>query len=87
MMQQLIFDSLWIALVLSVIPMVGIAIASGLVALVQAATQIQEQSVIHLVRLIAFLGVVLVAGEWMGGEVASLFERSVKAIASVGRGP
>jgi type III secretory pathway component EscS len=86
-MQNLIFDSLMIALVLSGIPMVSIALASGLVALVQAATQIQEQSVTHLVRLITFIGVVFVAGDWMGGEIASLFERSVKAIASVGRGP
>ena len=86
-MQQFIFDSLMIALVLSVIPMVSIAFASGFVALLQAATQIQEQSVTHLVRLIAFLGVVLLAGDWMGGEIASLFERSVKAIVSVGQGP
>ena len=86
-MQNLIFDSLMIALILSGIPMVSIALASGLVALVQAATQIQEQSVTHLVRLITFIGVVFVAGDWMGGEIASLFERSVKAIASVGRGP
>jgi type III secretory pathway component EscS len=86
-MQQLIFDSLMIALVLSCIPMVSIAIASGLVALVQAATQIQEQSVTHLVRIITFVGIVLVAGDWAGGEIVSLFERSVRALASVGREP
>lgn len=86
-MQQLIFDSLLIALILSGIPMVSIAIASGLVALVQAATQIQEQSVTHLVRLVTFIGVMFVTGDWAGGEIVSLFERCVKALASVGRGP
>ena len=85
-MQQLIFDSLMIAVVLSCIPMVSIAITSGLVALVQAATQIQEQSVTHLVRLITFVGVVLVAGDWAGGEIVALFQRSVEALAAVGRG-
>jgi type III secretion protein S len=85
-MQQLIFDSLMIALILSGLPMVGIALASGLVALVQAATQIQEQSVTHLVRLLTFIGVVFIAGDWAGGEIVALFERCVKALASVGRG-
>lgn len=86
-MQQFLFDSLLIALILSCIPMVSIAIASGLVALVQAATQIQEQSVTHLVRLITFVGIIFVAGDWAGGEIVALFERSVKALASVGQGP
>lgn len=86
-MQQLIFDSLMIVLTLSCIPMVTIAISSGLVAIVQAATQIQEQSVTHLVRLLTFIGVVVVAGDWAGGEVVALFERSLRALALVGRGP
>lgn len=83
-MQTLVLDSLIISLVLSGIPMVSIAIASGFIVLIQAATQVQEQSVIHLVRLITFVVVVIVAGDWAGGEIVTLFERSLKALESVG---
>ena len=86
-MRQLILDSIMVAVTLSAIPMVVIALAAGIVALIQTATQIQEQSVTHLVRLITFIAVVALMGDWAGSEVVSLFERSLRALESVGRGP
>lgn len=86
-MQSFVLDGVMLVLFLSLIPMVCIAVAAGIVALIQAATQIQEQSVTHLVRLLAFGVVIAIAGDWAGGEVVAFFERAVKAVEAVGRGP
>ena len=82
-MQSLVIDAVMMMLVLSAIPMVGVACAAGIVALLQAATQVQEQSVTHLVRLMAFIGIVLIAGRWAGGEIVSLFERVLAMLSLV----
>lgn len=85
-MQQFLVDAMLVAVILSAIPMTVIALSSGLVALIQAATQIQEQSVIHLVRLCAFVVFVMIAGDWASSEILSLFQRSVDAMEVVRTG-
>lgn len=85
-MQSLVIDAVMMMLILSAIPMVGVACAAGVVALVQAATQVQEQSLTHLVRLFAFVGIVLVVGRWAGGEIAMLFERALTILSLIERG-
>ena len=84
-MHSLVLDSLMIVIYLSGIPMVAIAFAAGSVALLQAVTQVQEQSVIHLVRLVTFIAFIIVAGDWAGGTVCDLFERSLRSIETIGR--
>ena len=84
-MQSLVLDSLTMVIFLSGIPMVGIALATGCVAMLQAVTQIQEQSVIHLVRLVTFIALIIVAGDWAGEAVCDLFERSLRSIEAIGR--
>lgn len=82
MLAGLISDAIVMMTILSVIPMGAIAFASGIIALIQAATQIQEQSVTHLVRLATFGAVAVVAGEWAGGSIVDLFERIVRVLAT-----
>jgi hypothetical protein len=84
-MQSLIFDSVILVTLVAGIPMIGIALTSGIVAVLQAVTQIQEQSVSHLVKFLTLLTLVLVGGDWVGNEVAALFERSLRAIEMIGR--
>lgn len=85
-MQQLLLDGIMIAVILSTVPMVVIAFVSGTVALLQAATQVQEQSIIHLVKIFAFVIVILILGDWASSEVLSLFERSLQTLELVARG-
>lgn len=85
-MRQFMLDAIMVSVTLSAIPMVVVALASGIVALVQAATQIQEQSITHFVKLCTFVVVVLIAGDWASSEIVSLFERSLEALDFVGKG-
>lgn len=56
--------------VLASLPVVGaVALVSLLVSMLQAAMQVQDQSLGQLARLVATLAVLTVAGSWMGNEI------------------
>lgn len=63
-MREIIVESLTLLLMLSLVPMVCISLGAGVVAMFQAITQVQEQSLTHLVRVAVLAGVVFLgAGE------------------------
>lgn len=63
---------LWVSL-----PLVIVATVSGLgVAIVQAVTQIQDQSIGQSVRLVVVLISLTIGVGWIGGEVLRFAERS-----------
>jgi len=72
-MYTVVFDGLVTSLILSLIPMVAIAIVAGVVALIQAVTQVQEQSLVHLARLGAMAGCLLVGGHLAFAELQRIF--------------
>jgi flagellar biosynthesis protein FliQ len=57
--------------------MVSISLAAGLVALLQAITQVQEQSVVHLARLIVAAVVVVLGGAHAMELLEAIFFRVV----------
>jgi len=66
---QLSYQALWLILVLSGPPIL-ISMALGLfVAIFQAATQIQEQTLSFTVKLIAVIVTLLLMGGWLGGQI------------------
>jgi type III secretion HrpO family protein len=53
------------------LPVVGLAALVGaFVSALQAATQLQDATLAHLPRLLAVALALVVAGPWMGGEIA-----------------
>jgi len=70
-------EALLLAVAVS-LPVVGVAALVGLVlALVQAATQVQDATVTHLVRLLAVAGVLMLVGPWMGRQIAAFAARAL----------
>jgi flagellar biosynthesis protein FliQ len=67
------------ALLLSVavaLPVVAVAAMVGLiVAVLQAATQIQDVTIAHLPRFLAVAAALAVLGPWMGREIAAFTAR------------
>lgn len=84
-MYHLCLDALMLIVVLSAIPMVAVGGAAGLVGLLQAVTQVQEQSLSHLARCVAFAAVVVAGGALAGAEIQSLFVRVLEVIAVMGK--
>ncbi len=66
---QLAYQGLYLILILSAPPIL-ISMAFGiLVAIVQAATQIQEQTLSFTVKLIAVIFTIMYMGGWLGGQI------------------
>ncbi|MCU0680893.1 MAG: type III secretion system export apparatus subunit SctS [Polyangiaceae bacterium] len=67
------------ALLLSVVvslPALAVAALVGLlVAVVQAATQVQDQTIAHLPRLVAVVAALALLGPWMGRQLAAFAAR------------
>lgn len=81
-MFALVEESLVSALILSLIPMGAIAVVAGLAAMLQAITQVQEQSISHLARLVAISVVLVWGGQRAFGEIERMF---VTVITRVGQ--
>jgi len=70
---------LWVSL-----PLVIVATVSGLgVAILQAVTQIQDQSIGQSVRLVVVLISLTIGVSWLGGEVLRFAERAFQWLETV----
>ena len=68
---------------LSLPTVIVIAIIGLLVALVQAVTQVQEQSIGFGIKLIAGVVVIGLTAQWMGGEMLNFINALFAAIPSI----
>jgi flagellar biosynthesis protein FliQ len=58
------------------LPVMGVAAIVGLlVAAFQAASQIQDATIAHLPRMLAVAAALVLAGPWMGHQIAAFAER------------
>lgn len=77
---DLLADALYLTVVIVAL-IVGPSLIVGLVvSTFQAATQINEQTLSFLPRLLITLGTIMVAGPWLITELTDLFTRLVKNI-------
>jgi len=66
---ELTNDALWLVLILSAPPIVVAAIAGLLVAIVQAATQIQEQTLQYTVKFFAIVLTLFITSSLLGASL------------------
>lgn len=63
------------------LPIVGVAAIVGLlVAAIQAAAQVQDPTLAHLPRMLAVIAALVVAGPWMGHQIAGFAERAFSMV-------
>ncbi|MEH3123681.1 MAG: type III secretion system export apparatus subunit SctS [Sphingomonas phyllosphaerae] len=72
---QLTYDALWLVLILSAPPIVVAAVAGLLVAVVQAATQIQEQTLQYTIKFFAIVLTLFVTASLLGGSLYRFGDR------------
>ncbi len=65
-------QSLMLALVLSLPVVASAAIASFLVSVLQALTQIQDSTLAHLPRLLAVAAALALSAPWLGARIVAL---------------
>ncbi len=78
-------QGMWLAIIMSAPPLLIATIFGVLVALVQAITQIQDQSLPYVVKLMSVAITVAVLGRWFGGELAQLMNAAFALIPTIGR--
>ena len=62
-------QALMLVLILSLPPILVAAVVGILVSLVQAVTQVQEQTLSFAVKLISVIVTILLTARWIGGEL------------------
>ncbi|MBN8548191.1 MAG: flagellar biosynthetic protein FliQ [Deltaproteobacteria bacterium] len=85
MFDSLLREACLLVLLLSVAPL---AIASGcglVVAILQAATQIQEQSIVYVVKFCAVSAALVLLWNWMSEELVRFLQQALYSFVSVRR--
>ena len=73
-------EALYLTLILSLPTIVAASLVGTLTSLVQALTQIQEQTLSFVLKLIAVVVTLMITGNWMGQEISTLTDNIFKAI-------
>ncbi|CDG82304.1 type III secretion system export apparatus subunit SctS [Janthinobacterium agaricidamnosum] len=82
---QFFQQGLWLAVVLSAPPLIIATVCGVLVSLVQAITQVQDQTLPYVVKLVAVAVTLAVLGRWLGSELMQLTETAFRLIPGAGR--
>lgn len=72
---QLTYQALWLVLVLSAPPVVVAALVGLVVALIQAATQIQEQTLQYALKFFAIVLTIFITASLLGGTLYRFTDR------------
>jgi type III secretion protein S len=72
---QLTKEALWLVLLLSAPPILAASIVGLLVAFVQAATQLQEQTFVYTVKFVVIVIALFVSASMVGGTLYHFSER------------
>jgi type III secretion protein S len=76
-------QALWLMLLISMPPVLTVAVVVLVIAFLQGVTQIQDQTVGFALKLIAVALVLIFTGSWLGSELYVFGERMFSSIASV----
>ncbi|CAN7561947.1 type III secretion system export apparatus subunit SctS [Rhizobacter sp. LjRoot28] len=83
---QLTQQALWLVLVLSAPAVVVAALVGLLIAFVQAATQLQEQTFQYAAKFFAIVVVILITASLLGGTLVHYSDRIFSGFAGMVRG-
>jgi len=72
-----------IILQLSLIPIIVATVLGLMVSLLQALTQVQEQTLGFAVKLIAISLTIMICSSWMGGEILSYTQQIFQTFAQI----
>jgi type III secretion protein S len=78
-------QALWLTVMLSAPALLAATLIGVAISLLQALTQIQDQTLPYVIKVVVVSVVLIGTGRWMGGEVLALTVRCMDLISSVGR--
>lgn len=78
-------QGLWLSIIMSAPPLLIATLIGVAVSLVQAITQVQDQTLPYVVKLLAIAITLAMLGRWFGSELMLLCELAFTLIPSTGR--
>lgn len=78
-------QGLWLAIAMSAPPLLIATLCGVAISLVQAVTQIQDQTLPYVVKLVAVAITLVVVGRWFGIELFQLTNLAFTMIPTIGR--
>ena len=84
MLEEYVKQSFWIVFISSGIPLLCASACGLFTAVVQAATQIQEQTITYLLRFLAIVCSLTLLGEWLSTELVQFFQEVLGTISIAG---
>jgi type III secretion protein S len=78
-------QALWLSVLLSAPPLLAAVLVGVGVSLAQALTQIQDQTLPYVIKLVVVAVVLVACGRWIGAELLQLTIRCIDLVATVGR--
>lgn len=78
-------QALWLVLLLSAPPIIAASVVGLLVAIIQAATQLQEQTLQYTLKFFAIVVSIFVTASLMAGALYSYADSIFSGIAGIGR--
>lgn len=78
-------QGMWLAIVLSAPPLLAATLFGVLVALIQAVTQVQDQTLPYVVKVLTIAVVLALTARWIGSELMLLVNLGFSMIPAVGR--
>lgn len=85
MFDQYLKQTFFLVIIASGLPLMASAVIGLLVSIVQAATQIQEQSIGYLLRLLAVSLVIVLCGDWVASQLVTFFQETMATIPLLGQ--
>lgn len=78
-------QGLWMAVMLSAPPLLIATLCGLVVSLIQAVTQIQDQTLPYVVKLVAVALTLAAMGRWIGVEMMRMTEVAFSMVPDIGR--
>jgi len=87
MFEAILIKALWLVLLVSGIPVVAGAASGLIISIIQAATQIQEQSISYVVKVTTVVATLVIFSPWFAEALSDFFKVSMLQIVALGSMP
>ena len=78
-------QGLWLVIVMSAPPLIVATVCGCLISVIQAITQIQDQTLPYIVKLVSVAVTLAMMGRWFGSELMQLTDLALSLVSTVGR--
>lgn len=85
-MELLLSEAFWLVALLSFLPLAASSAVGFVCTLLQATTQLQEQAIVYIARLLAVCSVLLFAGGWMMTQMVQFLHAALGSFVQLGGG-